>query len=115
MRNRLSGEDVTKKLDDEEVAEFILSEERTVLSKQRTALAFIQTGLAAIGVGLVVVKFWTDDVFRGVGGILIALGFYEIARSYNKLSEYNKRLERVKRFVKNSKWGKVEYGSKIEK
>ncbi len=105
------GEDVTKKLDNEEVVEFVLSEERTVLSKQRTALAFIQTGLGAIGVGLVVVKFWTDDVFRAVGVILIFLGFAEVAGSYKKLSEYNKRLERVKQFVKNSKWGKIEYGN----
>ncbi len=102
--------DIFQGLDSEDVAEFILSEERTVLSKQRTALAFIQTGLAAIGVGLIVVKFWMEGAFRAVGIILILLGFYEIARAYRKLAEYNRRLNRVKRLVKNSKWGKIEYG-----
>lgn len=97
-------------LNREEVAEYILSEERTVLSKQRTALAFVQTGLAAVGLGLIVVKFWLEYPFRMVGTILIGLGFYEIARSYQKLAEYNKRLDRVKTLVKKSKWGKFEYG-----
>lgn len=97
-------------LNKEEVAEYILSEERTVLSKQRTALAFVQTGLAAVGLGLVVVKFWQDIPSRMVGTVLIGLGFYEIARSYQKLAEYNKRLDRVKNMVRKSKWGKFEYG-----
>lgn len=99
-----------KELNSEEVAEYVLSEERTILSKQRTSLAFIQTGLAAVGAGLVVVKFWTEDIFRAVGVILIVLGFYEIARAYKKLSEYNKRLDKVKTLVRKSKWGKFEYG-----
>lgn len=99
----------TDDLNNEDVAEYILSEERTMLSKQRTALAFIQTGLAAIGVGLIVVKFWAEDIFRAVGMVLIFLGFYEIARAYKKLSEYNKRLDRVKTLVRKSKWGKYEY------
>lgn len=97
-------------LNKENVAEFVLSEERTILSKQRTELAFIQTGLAAVGLGLLVVKFWIDNPFQFIGTILIGLGFYEIARSYIKLSEYNKRLERVKELVKHSKWGTFEYG-----
>lgn len=107
------GKNIIKanELDKEEIAEYVLSEERTVLSKQRTALAFIQTGLAAVGLGLIVVKFWTEDIFRAVGAILILLGFYEIARAYKKLSEYNKRLDRVKTLVRKSKWGKYEYVS----
>ncbi len=100
----------TEELNNEDVAEYVLSEERTILSKQRTSLAFIQTGLATVGAGLVVVKFWTEDIFRAVGIVLILLGFYEIARAYKKLSEYNKRLDRVKTMIKKSKWGKFEYG-----
>ena len=97
-------------LNKENVAEFVLSEERTILSKQRTALAFMQTGLAAIGIGLLVVKLWMEYAFRVIGVLLIASGISEVAHSYWKLSKYNKRLERVKNMVKNSKWGKVEYG-----
>lgn len=96
-------------INSENEAEFILSEERTILSKQRTALAFMQTGLAAIGLGLLVIKFWPDDAIRLIGFMLILFGFYEIARSYAKLSEYNRRLERVKGIVKKSRWGRIEY------
>lgn len=99
-----------EELNNEDVAEYVLSEERTILSKQRTSLAFVQTGLAAVGAGLIVVKYWTEDIFRAVGIVLIVLGFYEIARAYKKLYEYNKRLERIKALVRKSKWGKFEYG-----
>lgn len=97
-------------LNKENFAEFVLSEERTILSKQRTALAFMQTGLAATGIGLLVVKLWIEDAFQIIGVILIASGLSEVAHSYWKLSKYNKRLERVKEMIKNSKWGRVEYG-----
>ena len=93
----------------EDIAEYILSEERTVLSKQRTALAFIQTGFAAVGAGLIVVKFWEDALFRYTGVILMIFGFYEIVKAYPKLLKYEKRLDRVKDLVKKSKWGKYEY------
>ncbi len=92
------------------MAEFILSEEQTLLAKQRTMLSFIQTGLAFIGFGLVVVQFWENFLAQLVGAVLVAIGFYEIARSYKKLSEYNRRLERLKSFIKNSHFAYVEYG-----
>lgn len=110
MKIKINEGDIDN-LNKEDVAEYILSEERTVLSKQRTALAFVQTGIAMVGLGLVVVKFWMEYSFRMVGTILIGLGFYEIARSYHKLAEYNKRLDRVKTLVRKSKWGKIEYGN----
>jgi uncharacterized membrane protein YidH (DUF202 family) len=110
MKSRKSGAKIEEDLNREDVAEYILSEERTVLSKQRTALAFVQTGLAAVGAGLIVVKFWEDVAFRYVGVILMVFGFYEIVNAYPKLVKYEKRLRRVKELVKKSKWGRFEYG-----
>lgn len=94
----------------EAVAEFILSEERTLLSEQRTALSFMRTGLATIGVGLIILRFWGDFMFRTLGIGLVLIGTYEIGQSYYKLLKYNKRFKRIKNVVKGSKWGELEYG-----
>lgn len=98
----------SKKLD-KVTAQFILSEEQTLLAKQRTMLSFIQTGLAFIGMGLVVAKFFGVAIFQFIGSILILIGFYEVARAYKKMSEYNRRLDRVKDIIKKSKIGELEY------
>ncbi len=111
VRFRALDDDV----DREDVAEYILSEERTILSKQRTTLAFIQTGLAAIGAGLIVVKLWDALHYQYVGVALMAFGTYEIARSYPKLVKYEKRLKHVKELIKKSKWGKYEYSYDAKK
>lgn len=97
-------------LSEYDIMKLALSEEETILSKQRTQLAFIQTGLAGIGVGLVVFRFWEGAFFQGIALLLVIYGFYEIVRSYRKLGEYSKRLERVKEIVKKSKYGRLEYG-----
>lgn|GEM_PF-1896631 len=102
--------DITKSINKEKVAEFTLSDERTILSKQRTELAFMQTGIAMVGLGFVVLKFWLEYPIKVAATLLVGLGFYEIARSYQKLLEYNRRLERIKTMVRKSKWGKIEYG-----
>lgn len=93
------------------MAEFMLTEEQTLLSKQRTALSFMQTGLVFIGVGLTVVKFFFEVFYQGVGIILIVIGFYEIANSYKKLGDYNRRLKRVKDFLKGSIYAQMEYAA----
>jgi uncharacterized membrane protein YidH (DUF202 family) len=95
---------------DGKMAAFILSEEQTLLAKQRTALSFMQTGLVFIGVGLTVAKLFSELFFQSIGVLLILMGFYQIAHSYKKLSEYNERLKRVKRFLKGSKYAEIEYG-----
>jgi len=99
-----------KNINREDFAEYTLSDERTILSKQRTELAFMQTGIAMVGLGLLVLKFWPDYPIKIVATVMLGVGLYEIARSYQKLLEYNRRLERVKTLVKKSKWGVVEYG-----
>ncbi|MBU4245447.1 hypothetical protein L6303_06640 [archaeon] len=70
----------------------------------------MQTGIAMVGLGLVVLKFWLEYSIKIAGTVLLGLGLYEIIRSYQRLLEYNRRLERVKKLVKKSKWGVVEYG-----
>ena len=102
--------DITQSINKEKVAEFTLSDERTILSKQRTELAFMQTGIAMVGLGLVALKFWFEGPIEIVATVLVGLGFYEIARSYQKLLEYSRRLDRIKTLVRKSKWGKFEYG-----
>ncbi len=98
----------SKKLD-KVTAQFILSEEQTLLAKQRTMLSFIQTGLAFIGIGLVVAKFFGELIFQFIGSVLILIGFYEVARAYKKMSEYNRRLERVKNLIKKNSICEIEY------
>lgn len=71
----------------------------------------MQTGIAMAGLGFVVLKFWLEYPIKIAGTVLLGLGFFEIARSYQKLLEYNRRLERIKTLVKKSKWGVVEYGN----
>lgn len=107
--NKIKFRALDDDVDREDVAEYILSEERTILSKQRTTLAFIQTGLATIGAGLIVVKLWDAIHYQYVGIVLMAFGAYEIARAYPKLTKYEKRLKHVKDLIKKSKWGKYEY------
>ncbi len=99
---------VSKKLD-KVTAQFILSEEQTLLAKQRTMLAFIQTGLGFIGMGLIVAKFFGVVIFQFIGSVLILIGFYEIARAYKKMTEYNRRLERVKNLIKKNSICELEY------
>ncbi len=101
MRKRIDGK----------MASFVLSEEQTLLSKQRTAHSFMQTGLVFVGLGLTVVKLFSEFFFQGVGILLILIGFYEIAHSYKKLGEYGRRLERVKSFLKGSRYAGVEYAA----
>lgn len=96
---------------DGRMAAFALSEEQTLLSKQRTALSFMQTGLVFIGVGLTVAKLFSDAFFQAVGIALLIIGFYEIAHAYKKLGEYNRRLKRVKKFLKGSRYAEIEYVS----
>jgi len=99
---------------DKTTAEFILGEEQTLLAKERTMLSFVRTGLGFIGVGLVSAKFFGEPIFQIIGAILILIGFYQISRAYRKMSEYEQRLRRVKRVIKESKIGEIEYG-KIKK
>ncbi len=84
------------------IYEFVLTEEQTLLSKKRTMLSFIRTGLAFIGLGLVVVKFFQEMFYQTVGIALILIGFFEVARSYKKLFDYNKRMKALKKFMQKN-------------
>ena len=54
-------------------------------------------------------KLFSELFFQTVGIILMAIGFYEIAHAYRKLSEYDRRLKRVKSFLKRSRYAEIEY------
>jgi len=96
---------------DGKMAAFVLSEEQTLLAKQRTALSFMQTGLVFVGIGLTVAKLFSEPFFQAVGIIMMAIGFYEIAHAYRKLAEYDRRLKRMKKFLKGSRYAEIEYGT----
>ncbi len=82
--------------------QIVLTEEQTILSRERTMLSHIRTGLAFIGAGLIVVKFFSQVYYQGVGILLMIIGFFEVISSYKKLYDYNKKIKCLKKYVKKN-------------
>ena len=78
----------------------LLAEEQTLLAKERTILSFMQTGLAFIGAGIVVANVIQDIYFKGLGWILIIIGFLELFESYRRLHLYQKKMDSLKQSLR---------------
>ena len=78
----------------------ILLEEQTMLSRERTMQQYMTTGLAFIGVGLIVTRLFLERVYTAIGSILIAIGFWQIWKAYQRFRRYRFMIRKLRKTEK---------------
>jgi len=77
--------------------QLVLLEEQTILSRERTMQQYMTTGLAFIGAGLIVMRLFMGDIYTLIGGVLIAIGFWQIYQAYLRFKRYRSMARKLRR------------------